>query len=97
MTERAHHFEHVTGIRVDELFDDQPVRQEQDPVGDRCCPGIVRDHHDRLAVGVRGASQQIEDLAAGLRIEVSGGLIGEQDRWPAHECACDRDALLLTA
>ena len=31
---------------------DLPVGEEEDPVGDRGRPRLVRDHHGRLAVGV---------------------------------------------
>ena len=41
--------------------------------------------------------QQLEDLAAGLRVEVAGRLVGEEDRRPRDERARERDALLLAA
>src|SRR2546428_1176111 len=34
----------------------------------------------RSAVLLRRVAQQLEDLAAGLRVEIARGLIGEQDR-----------------
>ena len=41
--------------------------------------------------------EQRHDLDAGLRVEVAGRLVGEQDRRVVHERAGDRDALALTA
>ena len=35
--------------------------------------------------------------ALGTGVEVAGGLVGEDDLGLRHECARDRDALLLTA
>jgi hypothetical protein len=58
---------------------------------------VVRDHHDRLAVARDRLAQQLEDLAARLRVEVAGRLVGEDDRRLRHERARDRDALLLAA
>jgi hypothetical protein len=42
-------------------------------------------------------AEEIEDLAAGLRIEVSGRLVGEEERRLVDECPRDGDALALTA
>ena len=58
---------------------------------------VVRDHHDRLAELVDGASHERQELAAGRAVEVAGRLVGEDDRRPAGERAGDGDALLLTA
>jgi hypothetical protein len=41
--------------------------------------------------------EQLEDLAARLRVEVAGRLVGEDDRRLRHERARDRDTLLLAA
>ena len=41
--------------------------------------------------------KQREQLEAGARIQVAGGLVGEQQRGPVHQRAGDRDALLLAA
>ena len=59
--------------------------------------GVVRHHHGRLPVGVHRLAHQLEDLTAGLRVEVAGRLVGEQDRGPRDEGARDRHPLLLAA
>src|SRR5437763_681735 len=58
---------------------------------------FVRVHHGRLAVLVRHRADELEDLAARLRVEVPGRLFGEDDRRAGDERARDRDALLLAA
>src|SRR5690606_18190477 len=58
--------------------------------------GIMGDQ-DHGVVLVAQALEQGEDLLAGLRIERTGGLVGEQDRRAVDQRARDRDALLLAA
>ena len=41
--------------------------------------------------------EMIEDHLAGAEIKISRGLIGQQHRRTAAQCARDRDALLLSA
>ena len=55
---------------------------------------VVGDHEHGRALAVE-RPQQLEDLAAGARVEVAGGLIGEHDRRRADERARDRHALAL--
>src|SRR2546422_3692317 len=57
---------------------------------------LVRDHDDRLAPVVQVA-EHLHQLRAGGRVEVPGGLVGEQDRGLVHEGAGDRDALAPAA
>ena len=58
---------------------------------------VVRDHDDRLAVLAVERLQQVEDLVAGLAIEVAGRLVAEQQRRVGDDRARDADALLLAA
>ena len=58
---------------------------------------VVRDHDDRLAVLAVERLQQVEDLVAGLAIEVAGRLVAEQQRRVGDDRAGDADALLLAA
>src|SRR5437879_1648433 len=92
----AYDLEHVRGARRVEPPDDLAVGEEQHPVGDRRAARVVGDHHYRLLVGLRGDAQEVKDLAAGLRIEVAGRLVGEHDRRLRYERPRDRDALLLS-
>ncbi len=59
--------------------------------------GVVGDHHDGLAVLLVERRQQVEDLVAGLAVEVAGGLVGQQQRRVGDDGAGDADALLLAA
>ena len=58
---------------------------------------IVRDHHDRLPVIAVERLQQIEDLVAGLAIEIAGRLVAEQQRRVGDDRARNADALFLSA
>ena len=58
--------------------------------------GFVRDEHDGVARFVQ-ALEERHDLDAGLRVEVAGRLVGEQDRRVVDERARDRHALTLAA
>src|SRR5258708_16703120 len=57
---------------------------------------VVRDHHDRLLVFPVEPLQQCEHFARGLRVEVAGGLIGEQQGRVRDDRARDGDALFLS-
>src|SRR5215472_9312424 len=76
---------------------DHAAVQEVDPASR---PGgkiaVVRYVKDRLA-SLRELLEQIEDLMGGPGVEVSGGLVGHQNRWIIGERAGDRHSLLLTA
>ncbi len=58
--------------------------------------GVVRDDDDRCAVGgERG--EELEDRCRGARVEVAGGLVGDEERRSVGKRACDGGALLLAA
>src|SRR5581483_1671869 len=80
-----------------QLLDDVAVREEEDPVGDRGRARVVRDHRRRLSPILYRLAEELEDLAAGPRVEVPGGLVGEDDGRLRDQRARDRDALLLAA
>ena len=69
----------------------------QRPLGARRGVRIVRHHDDGLAVLAVERLQQVEDLVAGLAIEVAGRLVAEQQRRIGDDRARDADALLLAA
>ena len=58
--------------------------------------GVVGGHHHGGA-GAVDPVEQLHDADAGVRVEVAGGLVGDQDLGPVDERPRDRDALLLAA
>ena len=58
---------------------------------------LVRHQHDRHAALAVEAPDGGHDLVRGLRVEIAGRLVGEQDGRVVDERACDGDALLLAA
>ena len=85
----------VSGCRRPIIFDaavtdaDNPLRMLSD------CQ-IVRHDDDRDAQSVQ-ILEHPQDLFAGARVEVSGRLVGEQERRTIDERPRDGHALLLTA
>ena len=58
---------------------------------------VVGHHHDGLARARPRAPQQAQQLGAGVRVEVAGRLVGEDDLRPADQRPRHRDPLLLAA
>jgi hypothetical protein len=56
----------------------------------------VGDAHDGHPLGVEG-EEELEDLGARLRVQVPGGLVGEEQRGLRDERPGDRHPLLLSA
>ena len=69
----------------------------QRPLGAFCRPRIVSDHDDGLAVIAIERLQEIENLIAGLAIEIAGGLVAQEQCRIGDDCARNADALLLPA
>ena len=63
----------------------------------RAVGGIVGHQHQAGARSTLQASEHLEHGLAGARVEVAGGLVGEEQRGPRRERARHRDALLLAA
>ena len=57
----------------------------------------MRDHHDGHAHGGLNFAQQRENGFAGGGIEISRGLIGEENLRAIDQSACDGGALLFAA
>jgi hypothetical protein len=53
------------------------VQHVNDPIGLLCQPVVVSDHHQRSSVPIQPA-EKIEDLVPGGRVQLSGGLIGQE-------------------
>ena len=73
-----------------------PVADRNHAVGVGRDVGFVCDHDDGVAAFMETREQR-HDLDAGLRIEIPGGFIGEQNRWIVHQRSRNGDALALTA
>src|SRR6516164_8665124 len=56
----------------------------------------MRDHHQRRS-SLAELDQEVEDLDAGVRVEVAGRLVGEQERGLPNNRPRDRDSLALAA
>src|SRR5260370_14721749 len=73
------------------------VDQAIPPVG---LPGqlviVGRDHERQVVLGLQ-AQEQVPDDLAGLRVEVAGLLVGQDDPGAPDQGARDRDPLLLAA
>src|SRR5438105_4885377 len=68
-----------------------PPPQEVDDVT------VVGGHQDRRLGLVIDLEEELHDLPAGGRVEVAGGLVGDDEPRLVHEGPCDGDALLLAA
>src|SRR5208283_4462314 len=76
---------------------DLAVFQDDDGVGDIDEVGVVRGDQRGDAFGLHHDPQQPHDLLGGLRVELAGGLVCEQQVRAAGQRAGDRDPLLLAA
>ena len=93
----SHPIQHGLRRRPRQLSSDPPVGEEDDPVGvaGRC--RVVGDHDDGLAELPHRPAQEAQHLGAGPRVQVAGGLVGEDDLGPAGQRPGDGDPLLLAA
>src|SRR5262245_53064779 len=58
--------------------------------------GIMRNHDDGLVEFAMELIEQGEDVVGALAIEITRGLIGDDNRRIRDDGSCDRDALFLT-
>src|SRR6185369_5272730 len=76
---------------------DQPRAEVDMTVEGRSKPRRMR-HHQKAASAFRDQiPRQRQNVIGSRLVEIAGGLIGEQKRWPGLERAADRDPLLLAA
>src|SRR4051794_34173851 len=76
---------------------DLPLRQLHDPTAHGVDDGgVVRRHHDRGS-GAVDAVEQLHDADRGLRVEVAGRLVRDEDHRAVDEGPGHGHALLLTA
>jgi hypothetical protein len=57
---------------------------------------FVRHEDNCCAISIKRLKQR-HYCQGGTRVQISGGFIGENDRWFGYERACNRNALLLSA
>src|SRR5579872_2272123 len=82
---------------VDAVRHDLAVLERDDPRTVFRDGLLVRDEHDRDAAIVLEALEDVHDLDAGAAVEISGGLVREQDRRIVQQRPRDGDPLLLAA
>ena len=71
--------------------------QAHDAAAARGERGIVRHQHQRRAALFVAGEQQVDDLPAGVLVEIAGRLVGDENRGIGRQRAGERDALLLAA
>jgi len=59
--------------------------------------GVVGDYDDRTAVVMGEGAEDLDYVGGVGRVEISRGLVGEDDLAALGESSCDRDTLLLAA
>jgi hypothetical protein len=79
------------------VADDRAAVELDHPAAHRVDDGAVVGGHDHRGAGAVDAVEQAHDADRGGRVEVAGGLVGQQDQRPVHEGPGDRHALLLAA
>jgi hypothetical protein len=77
------------------ITDDRAVAQDYDPRGVLGDFGLVGDHHDGATVFVK-ITEERHHLGGGPRIQVSRGLVGQDERGVGTHRSSDRYPLLLT-
>ena len=75
---------------------DPAVPDPHDPPAPGGDVGLVGDDDDGLALAVE-VGEEVEDLVAGLGVEVAGGLVGQEERRALDQGAGDRHPLALAA
>jgi len=79
------------------IADDAPVPESDDPPaesGDVRLMGHEDDRDPRFPVEFH---EKLHDLDTGMGVQITGGLIGQDQRRLVHESACDGHPLLLAA
>jgi hypothetical protein len=79
------------------VVDDDTVLQPHQALAARGHVGFVRDDDDGQALLAVERTQQVQHLFGGARVQVAGGLVGQQQRWLVDQRARDGHALLLPA
>ena len=78
------------------IVHDQPVGDMDRAIGVCRHLGVVSYEDDSHAMNVQPLEHP-QDLVAGMRIEIAGRLVGQQQRGVIDQCPGDGDPLLLSA
>ena len=73
------------------------VAYVDDAIGDPTGGRVVADDQRRRAGVVRELAQQVEHAVRGRLVELTGWLVGNEQRGAVHERGAEGDPLLLTA
>src|SRR5947208_1457484 len=78
-------------------FDDLAISDVEDSTSDARNPSVMGDNdYGLLEISVQPL-EQIQDFLAGLRVELSCGLVRKEQGWIVRQGDCDSDPLLLAA
>src|SRR2546430_694450 len=77
--------------------DHRPVGELHDPPAHRVDDGVVMGGHHHRGPRAVDPVQELHDVDRRRRVQVPGGLVGQQDQRPVDERAGDGHALLLAA
>src|SRR3954453_10770546 len=77
--------------------DDAAVREEHHAVRGRRGDRVMGDHHHGLAEVTHALTEEGEDLRAGPRVQIAGGLVRENDLRLGCQSTSASDTLLLAA
>src|SRR2546423_12477915 len=78
-------------------FDDLAISDVEDATSDARNPSVVGDNdYGFLEISVQPL-EEIQDFLAGLRVELSGRLVCQEQGWIVRQGDCDGDPLLFAA
>src|SRR5256714_5869316 len=78
-------------------FDDLAISDVEDATSDARNPSVMGDNdYGLLEISVQPL-EEIQDFLAGLRVELSCGLVRKEQGWIVRQGDCDGDPLLLAA
>ena len=79
MTELLHAVQHLLRCWLAHFVNDLAVGEEDNAISNGRRNRIVRDHHNCLPEFINCAAHELEYFCTRARVEVAGGLVGEND------------------
>ena len=73
------------------------VTHLDDPLAGCGCLGIVRDHYDCLVESIIQFTEHLQNNFGVLRVQITRGLVSQNECRPIHDCAGQSYPLLLSA